>query len=162
MHSEITTGENPVLTSFVGASAPPNHVEAAIAQKTPSPCMDRITGTVLAVVKGILGVMRFSQVLQGLIGRLGGDGFNPAERRNESLRIHESIAPRIGETRQIYAGRLKGVKHYFAKSGTTHTGNVRKHLRVKLSRFMLLSCAENIQPANWQELQAFRFAEELR
>src|SRR5271170_7492044 len=51
MHSEITTGEKPVFTSFVGASAPPNHVEAAIAQKTPSPCMDRLTGTGVVVVK---------------------------------------------------------------------------------------------------------------
>ena len=85
MHSEITTGENPVFTSFVGASAPPSHVEAAIAQKTPSPCIDRITGTVLTVVEGILGVTRFRQVLQELIGWLG-QWTCPAERRKESLR----------------------------------------------------------------------------
>jgi hypothetical protein len=47
MHSEIMTGEKPALTSLVGASAPPNHVEAAIAQKTPSPCIDRVAGAVL-------------------------------------------------------------------------------------------------------------------
>jgi hypothetical protein len=111
MHSEITTGENPVLTSFVGASAPPNHVEAAIAQKTPSPCIDRITGTVFAVVKGILGVMRFGQVLQELLGRLGAMDL-PVGRRSSHSGIHQSIAPRIGETRQIYATRLNGVKQY--------------------------------------------------
>jgi hypothetical protein len=44
MQSEITTGENPVFTSLVGASAPPNQVDAAMAQKTPRPWSERVEG----------------------------------------------------------------------------------------------------------------------
>jgi hypothetical protein len=50
MHSEITTGENPVVTSFVGASAPPSQVAAAIAQKTPRPCIERVFVAVVVVI----------------------------------------------------------------------------------------------------------------
>src|SRR6185437_9455188 len=40
MQSEIANGENPALTSFVGASAAPSHTPAANPQITPSPCSE--------------------------------------------------------------------------------------------------------------------------
>jgi hypothetical protein len=48
MQSEIKTGEKPRFASFVGASAPPSHADAAIAQKTPRPCMDLDAGTLFS------------------------------------------------------------------------------------------------------------------
>jgi hypothetical protein len=40
MHNEIANGENPELTSFVGASAAPSHTPAVKPQITPKLCSD--------------------------------------------------------------------------------------------------------------------------
>jgi hypothetical protein len=40
MHNEIAKGENPEFTSFVGASAAPNHTPAVRPQITPKLCSD--------------------------------------------------------------------------------------------------------------------------
>jgi hypothetical protein len=39
---EMRNGENPSLTSFVGASALPSHTAAASPQKTPSRCREMV------------------------------------------------------------------------------------------------------------------------
>jgi hypothetical protein len=41
MLSEINTGDNPSVTSFVGASAAPSHAPAVIPQSMPTPCSVR-------------------------------------------------------------------------------------------------------------------------
>lgn len=50
MHKEITKGEKPATTSFVGASAPPSHTPAARPQATPSPCSEWVTALVGVLV----------------------------------------------------------------------------------------------------------------
>ena len=155
MHSEITTGENPVFTSFVGASAPPNHVEAAIAQKTPSPCMDRITGTVLAVVKGMPGIMRWRSGSLGFTGRLGGDGLNSAEPRNESLRdppIDCSLQRRDAANLRHAFKQCQAVLVFRV---VPPTAAMSENTCVKPSRFVLLSCAEPFF-LSWQRATRFQ------
>src|SRR5260370_35682220 len=53
MHNEIANGENPELTSFVGASAAPSHTPAVKPQITPKLCSDNpafsTRSTVLAI-----------------------------------------------------------------------------------------------------------------
>src|SRR5271170_635421 len=55
---------------------------------------------------------RFRQVLQELKGRLVAMDLVQQNGATSHSGIHQSIAPRIGETRQIYATPLNSVKQY--------------------------------------------------